>query len=236
MYFIHMKHVIFPAARSLSSTCSKNMTEIEIVANSLSTCFSENTLNTHSEALCRQSLSLDNARMVKPELLMDMVHKKECESALEKVRFVLQRGEPFSRLEEFALNFGNSSIDGFLRSIEASKENDIIAMLAYLGIQASVKTDKYSLPHHYEVESLKRVCTFTNEAFITPELYRDFVAHLIELKAQKIRFYLIVELWENPDAKSYYLGLRYRLRYYVHFDLQQHGLVSLGKVKPGDQD
>jgi hypothetical protein len=161
--------------------------------------------------------------------------QKEFKSVLEKVHFAVQRGEPFSRLEEFALKFGHSSIDGFRCDLEAKKEKDIITMLAYLGIQASVKTDKYSLPHHYELESLKRVCTFTNEAFITPELYRDFVKHLFELKAQKIRFYLIIEPWENPDAKSYYLGLHYRLRYYVH-PANTERLCSLGGVESGPAD
>lgn len=120
----------------------------------------------------------------------------------------------------------NNSLLFFMGDLERTEENyeksvmerekkietDLIQFLFKIGVQASTKTDRYSLNYQYEIITRTGSSSFLNEAFYTEKLYRLVVEELIKKEVYKIRFYVFMEI-EDVDCFG---RVNYYFRYYVH--------------------
>lgn len=114
-------------------------------------------------------------------------------------------------------------LDNFFEKIEKQLEDHLIKLFEEIDITASVKTDKYSLPHQGEV-----VVKLHRESYI-PAMYeftricRPIVKKMLEENAYKIRFYIHAETYDNNVAVGplkvtgiFGVGFKYSFRYYLH--------------------
>ena len=92
-----------------------------------------------------------------------------------------------------------------------------IATLRNLGIRATVKRDKFSLPFTHEVISELRLESWLNAVYEYQWPLRKFVLELLNQNEDRIRFYLWVDFFETQKPRSGITGgLRYHFRYCVH--------------------
>jgi hypothetical protein len=95
-----------------------------------------------------------------------------------------------------------------IKSFEYTIEKQIIHITSMVGITASVKTNKQSLPHQYEIISVCSYLDYINDAYDYRQFIRQVMWELLNKEITKIRFYVLVEVDEN--------ALKYILRYYIH--------------------
>ena len=88
-----------------------------------------------------------------------------------------------------------------MRELEMKLEKEFSVFLERLGVQASVKEDRYSLQVHEDFY-----------AFNTTELYRTLAKDVVDHEIYKIRYYVFVEVYDF----NIYTSVVYCLRYYVH--------------------
>jgi hypothetical protein len=88
-----------------------------------------------------------------------------------------------------------------------------------IGIQASIKRDRYSLPYTNEVLGEIEGTSFINYAFTLDNIARVFVKDLLDKNIHKIRFYLTVDVITEDDtmSKRYSGKVVYKFRYMVHY-------------------
>jgi len=119
-------------------------------------------------------------------------------------------------LETFIGSDGNK----FAINLEKSIEKNIISMLTELGIQASVKSDKYSLPVHGCVTSSSGQDSYVNAIFDSTIVKRQFVKTLLNEGCRKVRFYAYVHTSEPEEKNGIQAFLMKRfiieIRYYLH--------------------
>lgn len=102
--------------------------------------------------------------------------------------------------------------ESYIKSIEARErryENSLIDTFARLGVRASVKTDKYSLPYKHEIVTTledKGSFEFYNAA-------RVIVKEVLNKDIYNLRFYLLMNVTDKP---RYFGGMEYRFRYFIH--------------------
>ncbi len=88
-----------------------------------------------------------------------------------------------------------------MRELEMKLEKEFGVFLERLGVQASVKEDRYSLLVHEDIY-----------AFNTHELYCTLAKDIVDHEIYKIRYYVFVEVYDF----NIYTSVVYCLRYYVH--------------------
>ena len=81
-----------------------------------------------------------------------------------------------------------------------------------MGINASVKTDRYSLPFQGQIKTTQNGESYLNGAFESIQLYRKVLHKMVELNIYKVRFYIFAEVEDAP-----YMGkVNYYFNYYIH--------------------
>jgi hypothetical protein len=88
-----------------------------------------------------------------------------------------------------------------------------------IGIQSSIKRDRFSLPYTHEVIGEIEGQSYINYAFNLDNIARVFVKDLLDKNIYKIRFYLFVDIiTENETMSKRYNGkVVYKFRYTVHY-------------------
>lgn len=108
-----------------------------------------------------------------------------------------------------------SAVTKFEIKCEA-KLKDLFRMI---GIQSSVKRDRYSLPYKHEVIGEIEGVSYINYAYNLDNISRIFVKDLLDKNVHKIRFYLFVEVITEDEtmSKRYRGKVVYKFRYMVHY-------------------
>jgi len=97
-------------------------------------------------------------------------------------------------------------------NLEKKIEKDMIEVLFKMGIHATVKTDRYSLPYQFQVRTTQNGESYLNGAFESVKLYRAVLRNLLEMDVYKIRFYIFAEVED-----SFPMGrVNYYFNYYIH--------------------
>lgn len=95
---------------------------------------------------------------------------------------------------------------------ETNIERSLIDLLSKIGIQASVKSDRYSLPYKYEVTHTGYGESYLNAAYETPRFFNKIIKELLHDDTYKIRFYVLLEVEDFfPMGK-----VNMKFRYYKH--------------------
>ena len=103
-------------------------------------------------------------------------------------------------------------------NLEKKIEKDMIEVFSKMGINASVKTDRYSLPYKDEIVINIEGASYLNYAFTLKNITREIVKELIDKEIYKIRFYLTVDaIIENDTEDRFFFGrVVYKFRYVKH--------------------
>jgi len=97
-------------------------------------------------------------------------------------------------------------------NLEKKIEKDMIEVFHKMGIHATVKTDRYSLPYQFQVRTTQNGESYLNGAFESVKLYRAVLRNLLEMDVYKIRFYIFAEVED-----SFPMGrVNYYFNYYIH--------------------
>lgn len=117
----------------------------------------------------------------------------------------------------FFLDKDNSkrTIDHYHTAMENNETNierRLVDLLDKLGIQASVKSNRYSLPYKNEVVHTGYGESYLNAAYETPRFFSKIVKELLHDDTYKIRFYILLEVEDSfPIGK-----VNMKFRYYKH--------------------
>ena len=111
--------------------------------------------------------------------------------------------------------------DSYIKAItkfEIDCEKKLKNIFKQIGIQSSVKRDRFSLPFTHEVVGEIEGTSFINYAFNLDNIARVFVKDLLDKNIYKIRFYLTVDvITEDENMSKRYLGkVVYKFRYMVN--------------------
>ncbi len=100
----------------------------------------------------------------------------------------------------------------YMVNLEKDIEKDMIEVLTKMGINATVKTDRYSLPFQRQIKTTQYGESYLNGAFESIKLYRSVLSEMVELNIYKIRFYIFAEVEDHfPIGK-----VNYYFNYYMH--------------------
>lgn len=114
--------------------------------------------------------------------------------------------------------YDNSSYINAVKKFEMESESKLKDLFRMIGIQSSVKRDRYSLPYTYEVVGEIEGASFINYAFNINNIAREFLKDLLDKNIYKIRFYLFVDVITEDEtmSKRYNGKVVYKFRYTVH--------------------
>lgn len=106
-----------------------------------------------------------------------------------------------------------------ITKFEIECEGKLKDLFKRIGIQSSVKRDRYSLPYKHEVIGEIEGTSFINYAFNLDNISRVFVKDLLDRNVTKIRFYLTVDVITEDEtmSKRYFGKVVYKFRYMVHY-------------------
>ena len=96
--------------------------------------------------------------------------------------------------------------------LETKIEKDMIGVLSKMGINATVKTDRYSLPFQGQIKTTQNGESYLNGAFESFQLYRKVLYKMLELNVYKVRFYILAEVEDSFPMGN----VNYYFKYYVH--------------------
>ena len=102
---------------------------------------------------------------------------------------------------------------------EIDCESKLKDLFKKIGIQSSIKIDRFSLPYKHEVTGVIEGQSYINYAFILDNIARVFVKDLLDKNIHKIRFYLFVDVITEDEtmSKRYNGKVVYKFRYTVHY-------------------
>lgn len=106
-----------------------------------------------------------------------------------------------------------------ITKFEVECEKKLKDLFKKIGIQSSVKRDRYSLPYKHEIIGEIQGASYINYAYNLDNIARVFVKELLDKDVSKIRFYLTVDvITENETMSKRYFGkVVYKFRYMVHY-------------------
>lgn len=107
----------------------------------------------------------------------------------------------------------------YLPKLEVELEEKIIEFISQVGIQSSVKTDRYSLPYTNEIVFDLGYESYINGMYELERILRPITKELLEKDVHKIRFYVFIETYDKNYRGLLGLpgcGFKYHFRYYVH--------------------
>ena len=118
------------------------------------------------------------------------------------------------------LQFSHPNLNDFFDKLEKQFEEEFINFFEELGIQASIKSDKYSLPYNEEIIIKCMRESYINNMYDRRRLLRPIVKELLSKNINKIRFYLHIETYDDGFTKGFQVitgtGFKYSFRYYIH--------------------
>jgi len=95
---------------------------------------------------------------------------------------------------------------------ELGIEKWLLDTFSHLGINATVKSDRYSLPIMYQIKATQKGESYLNGAFETYQIFRKVLKTVLSEGVHKIRFYVFAEVEDHfPMGK-----VNYYFNYYVH--------------------
>ncbi len=95
---------------------------------------------------------------------------------------------------------------------EISMEEWLLNTFSHLGIHATVKSDRYSLPTMYQIKATQYGESYLNGAFETFNIFKKVLREITNQNYYKIRFYMFAEIEDHfPMGK-----VNYYFNYYVH--------------------
>jgi hypothetical protein len=99
----------------------------------------------------------------------------------------------------------------FMIERELSMEKWLLKTFSHLGINASVKSDRYSLPIKYQVKVTQYGESYLNGAFETYKLFREALKPVLNDNVWKLRFYVFAEVEDSfPMGQvNYYFNYHY---------------------------
>jgi hypothetical protein len=102
---------------------------------------------------------------------------------------------------------------------EIECEGKLKDLFKKIGIQSSIKRDRFSLLYTHEVIGEIEGQSYINYAFNLDNIARVFVKDLLDKNIHKIRFYLFVDVITEDEtmSKRYNGKVVYKFRYTVHF-------------------
>ena len=102
---------------------------------------------------------------------------------------------------------------------EVECEGKLKDLFKKIGIQSSIKRDRFSLPYTHEVIGEIEGQSYINYAFNLDNIARVFVKDLLDKNIYKIRFYLFVDVITEDEtmSKRYNGKMVYKFRYTVHY-------------------
>lgn len=102
---------------------------------------------------------------------------------------------------------------------EIECEKKLKDLFKKIGIQSSVKRDRYSLPYKHEIIGEIQGASYINYAYNLDNISRVFVKELLGKDVSKIRFYLTVDVVTEDESmsKRYFGKVVYKFRYMVHY-------------------
>lgn len=117
------------------------------------------------------------------------------------------------------LNYFMGDLEVFLPNLESKLEKEIIDFVSQVGIQATVKTDKYSLPYTNEITFKLNYESYINGMYERERIYRPIMKELLDKDVYKIRFYIFIDTFDEEYKGLLKLagcGFKYHFRYYIH--------------------
>lgn len=103
---------------------------------------------------------------------------------------------------------------------EKAIEENVINMLQELNIQASVKSDRYSLPAHGYVKSSAGDSSFINDIYDSSDVKRKLLKVILNDDCRKVRFYVYIYTTEDENATGFIAMFKKKfiieIRYYLH--------------------
>lgn len=102
---------------------------------------------------------------------------------------------------------------------EIECERKLKDLFKKIGIQSSIKSDRFSLPYTHEVTGEIEGQSYINYAFNLDNIARVFVKDLLDKNIHKIRFYLFVDVITEDETmnKRYNGKVVYKFRYTEHY-------------------
>ena len=115
--------------------------------------------------------------------------------------------------------YDQNSYIGAVKKFEVECENKLKKLFKMIGIQSSVKRDRYSLPFKHEVVGEIEGTSYINYAFNIDNIARVFVKDLLNKNVSKIRYYLFVDVITEDDTigKRFLGKVVYKFRYMIHY-------------------
>lgn len=118
-----------------------------------------------------------------------------------------------------SLTFFLEKADGSIRNyedamvtLEISIEKKIKTLLTSIGVAATVKTDRYSLPYVKEIKHTGMGESYLNGAFEIEPFLRTIAKEILNEDLFKIRFYVLAEIEDRFPMGQ----VNYYFRYYPH--------------------
>jgi len=100
----------------------------------------------------------------------------------------------------------------FIVKQEESIERRLNEIFRQLGINSSVKSERYSLPFNKQIKHTGYGESYLNAAFETGDFFRKIVKEIIDQDLYKVRFYIFSEIEDSfPMGK-----VNYYFNYYKH--------------------
>jgi hypothetical protein len=103
-----------------------------------------------------------------------------------------------------------------IQKFEIEAEKRLIKVLSSIGITATVKTDRYSLPYKEEIKISQNGESYLNGPYELERVIRKVTKKLLNDDEYKIRFYVYVEVDTNAGSFLKLGKVNYHFRYYSH--------------------
>ena len=100
----------------------------------------------------------------------------------------------------------------FMINQEVLIEKKLIDLFKQMGINASVKSERYSLPFNNQLKCTGYGESYLNGAFETDRFFRKIIKELLDKDLYKVRFYVFAEIEDHfPMGKvNYYFNYHHK--------------------------
>ena len=118
--------------------------------------------------------------------------------------------------------------ENLMINTEKTLEKKLIDVFNKLGIQASTKKDRYSLPYNNQLKITQYGESYVNAAYNSEKLFRESVKKILYQNVYKFRFYIFIEVVDlepmkivNPISESYFNINREAVNLYFNYHIKR---------------